>query len=338
MMGSMEGMGIVTVAMAGTRGHYAATLREIEGVPGMRVVGVTGAGDPVGPLVEWCKEKGHEGRVYESYEGMLEGARPDVVVVCGAFEDHARMCVEAIRRRVHVVTEKPAALTLAELGELKKACAERPGVHLAGMMFSRYSAGFLKARDLIRAGEIGEVRMVDARKSYKLGVRPAYYHQRAKYGGTIPWVGSHAIDWVMHLTGLRFESVYAAHSRRENGGNGTMERSAVCQFRMEREVLASVSIDVFRPAGAPSHGDDWARVVGTRGVVEVRPGSVMLVTEKEGPREVELGRDGSLVGEFVGMIQGKGRGLIDTAETLQLTEACLLARLSADEDRVVKFD
>lgn len=330
-------MTVRTVAVAGTRGHYAATLAEIAEIPQVQVVAVCPASDPVDPLVRWCAERGHAARVYDDYSGMLDAARPDMVVVCGPFESHAAMCVAAIERGIHVITEKPAAIDFEQLALLRDACGRHPDVHVAGMMFSRYAPGFATARRLIEQGAIGRVRLVDARKSYKLGVRPAYYHDRATYGGTIPWVGSHAIDWVMHLAGSRFRSVYAAHSAGFNGGNGTMERSAVCQFTLEEDVLASVSVDVFRPAAAPTHGDDWARVVGTAGTMEVRPESLVLTAETAGPTQVPVVAGPTLVRDFVDHIEGRSRARLDAASTLALTDACLRARQSADERRVVTF-
>jgi predicted dehydrogenase len=181
------------------------------------------------------------------------------------------------------------------------------------------------------------VRLINARKSYKLGIRPAYYRERSTYGGTIPWVGSHAIDWIMHLAGSRFASVYATHSDAGNQGNGTMERSALCHFTLDGDIFASASIDVFRPTGAPTHGDDWARVVGTAGVLEIRPDSLSLITDSAGPTDVPLPAAKTLVQDFVDHIDGRSRALIDAESTLALTDACLRARQSADERRVVTF-
>src|SRR5438093_2838580 len=117
---------------------------------------------------------------------MLDRAKPDMVVVCGPFEMHATMCVDAIERGIHVLSEKCVALTAQDLDRLRKACAASPQVHLAGMMFSRYTPGFYTAHAMIDSGAIGEVRLFNARKSYKLGKREAYYHHRHTYGGTIP--------------------------------------------------------------------------------------------------------------------------------------------------------
>ena len=248
------------------------------------------------------------------------------------------MCIDAIERGVHVLTEKPAALTLDDLARLRDACARHPNVHLAGMMFSRYDPGFYTAKRLIDAGAIGDVRLIDARKSYKLGTRAAYYHDRSTYGGTIPWVGSHAIDWVMWIGGQPFERVYATHSAEHNAGIGTIELSALCHFTMPGGRFASVSIDVFRPSSAPTHGDDWLRVVGTEGVLEARSDSLTLIdAENDGSRAVPVSCDRQPLADFVNHISGAAPALIDASSTLALTDACLRARESADQRRVVEF-
>jgi predicted dehydrogenase len=261
-----------------------------------------------------------------------------MVVVLGPFESHTAMCVDAIERGIHVLSEKPAALTFEQLDLLRKACAAHPDIHLGGLMFSRYTPGFYTGWKMIRQGAIGDVRLLDARKSYKLGDRPAFYRDRQTYGGTIPWVGSHAIDWVMWLSGQKLLTVSAMHSCEQNPGNGTMERAAVCQFTLAGERAAQVSIDVFRPASAPTHGDDWARVVGTEGVMELRPDSVALINaHNDGSKPVPVACDRQLLSDFIDHADGKTKALIDAQSTLDLTEACLRARDSADEGCIKKF-
>lgn len=329
------------LAMIGTRGHYDAVLGELPRLPGVRLAGVAaGSCDDSGePIVKWCSENGYSPTVMRDWRAMLDVVRPDVVVVCGPFEFHAAMCVDAIRRGIHVMVEKPAALTLEDLAAVHGALRARPEVHLAAMMFSRYTPGFYTAWHLIRDGAVGDVCLMNARKSYKLGKRPAYFHDRATYGGTIPWVGSHAIDWVLWLGGRKVKSVYATHSAAHNAGCGTMERSALCHLALCDGRAASVSIDLFRPDAASTHGDDWIRIVGTRGVMEVRPASVTLVNgDNDGTTPVPVSCDRAPVQDFIDHVIGRREALIDGEATLDTTMACLLARQSADESRVISID
>ena len=329
---------MTSLAIIGTRGHHGRVLEELTQMPQVRLSAVCDGGDTAEPLVEWSRAHNHDTQRFADHRQMLNRVRPDAVVVCGPFELHAAMSMDAIEMGIPVLTEKPAALTFEELDKLRAACAAHPSVHLAGMMFSRYDPGFFTAKQLISTGAIGDVRLVNARKSYKLGRRAAYYHERATYGGTIPWVGSHAIDWVMWMTGKPFTSVLATHSAAANGDNGTMERSAQCLFTMGDDVSATVSIDLFRPAKAPTHGDDWIRIVGTKGVIEARPNSVSLINEtNDGSQTVAVACERKPFQDFCDHLQGRSKSLIDARSTLELTDTCLRARQSADENRVIAF-
>jgi predicted dehydrogenase len=304
----------------------------------MQLVGVAHGGDDASPILKWSHQNGHQPEEHQDHLTLLEKTQPDVVVVCGPFERHAEMGADAIERGIHVLTEKPVALALDELDRLRLVCAKHPDIHFAGMMFSRYTPGFHTAWRMVSEGAIGQLRMIDARKSYKLGKRDSYYHNRETYGGTIPWIGSHAIDWIMWLTGKPFVSVFASHSTAHNDGNGSMERSALCHFQLAEEIFASVSIDVFRPSSALSHGDDWIRIVGTDGVIEATPDSLTLTNaHHDGSKPVSVSCSRNFLRDFVDHVDGRRPALITARDTLDLTQACLLARQSADESRIVNF-
>jgi predicted dehydrogenase len=325
-------MQLTRLAMIGTRGHFRLALNALPSLPDVRVVGISNGGaDSLDPLTTWCQQNGHSPQVFDDYRDLLEQARPDAVVVCGPFEHHAAISIDAIQRGIHVFVEKPAALSFDQLDQLKAAHAEHPEVHLAQMMASRYSPGFYTARQLIQDNAIGDVRLLNARKSYKLGNRPDYYRDRDTYGGTIPWVGIHAIDWILWLSGRDFESVSAVHSTGANNGLGTMERSALCQYTLTGDRFASVSMDIFRPPTAPTHGDDWIRIVGTEGVLEARPDSLSLINQdNNGTSPVPLQQTTSIFEDFVAHIEGRRKALIDADATFATTEAALAAREAAD--------
>jgi predicted dehydrogenase len=329
------------LCMVGVRGHMGYVFDGLRLMPHVELAGVSAgaAGDDVSVLTGPAEAMGRAPKVFDDVRAMLDACQPDVLAVAGPFEDHAATCAEAFGRGIHVFCEKPVALSLDELAMLKAAHADS-GVHFASMMGLRYDPAFFAAHNEVIRGIIGEVRLIEARKSYKLGERAAFYRQRSTYGGTIPWVGSHAVDWVHWFTGgAAFESVYATHSAAHNRGHGELEISALCHFTLADDIFASVAIDYLRPESAATHGDDRIRVVGTKGLVEVADGRARM-TEITWDSEVLLPNycNCQIFADFVAAAEGVHDPLITPAETFAVTEACLRARQSADEDRVVRFD
>lgn len=326
--------------MIGTRGHYGIALRELNDLPDVQLVAVAPGGplDSIQPIFDWANKNKASPRLFENWRDVIAKDIADAVVVCGPFELHAEMTLAAIEKGLHVYAEKPCALNFDELRELRAAVAKHNNIHVAAMMQSRFDAGFYTAWSLIQAGAIGEIRLINSRKSYKRGKRADFYRDRVTYGGTIPWVGSHSIDWTIWMAGRMPESVFASHSSLSNGGVGTMESTAACMFTFSNGLAATASVDVLRPENAKSHGDDWIRLVGTKGVIEARPDSVHLVNENnDGSKAVPVSCDRRPFADFVNHILHKVPALIDARQSFDLTEALLLARQSADEARLVHF-
>jgi predicted dehydrogenase len=324
------------LGVIGTRGHIGDVLRGLADVSGVRLVGFSSGGqtESTDGFDRFCLDRGLSVRRYGDWREMVEASGIEGLVVCGPFESHAEQTVAALRRGVSVMAEKPVALTYEELQKIEEALAVAEGrAQLAMMMTYRYEPGFQSAWRLARSGAIGRVRVVEARKSYKLGTRPAYYHDRRTYGGTIPWVGIHAIDWMLWMSGEKVAAVSAWHSSDFNDGNGTLERSAVCQFKLTGGCLGTVTIDYFRPGGAPTHGDDYVRLVGTTGVIEARTDWVQ-VTDAKGVSTPPVSSDRSMTADWVRSVQRESGyvGLMNSVEMVELNRACLMARESADGD------
>ncbi|WP_079912821.1 Gfo/Idh/MocA family protein [Paenibacillus sp. 32352] len=331
------------VAIIGATGHINYVfggLRELPDVT-LAAVSVGSAGETMDKVIHTAQKEGHSPVVYADYMKLLDDVEPDIIAVACYFHDHARITAEALRRGIHVFVEKPIATTLDDLAMLREvyAAAKDKGVHLAAMLGIRYHPAFLTAWHAVSGGAVGEVRLLQAQKSYRLGRRGEPFTKRHTYGGTIPWVGSHAIDWVHWYSGQRFETVYATHSTLFNEGHGELELTAQCQFTMSGGAAASVSIDYLRPNEAPSHGDDRIRIAGTAGVLEVRDQQVLLINERQsGVQELPLVPKREIFADFVRQINGEGRCLVSADDSFYVTEACLRALVSADEKRVVHFE
>ena len=323
--------------MIGSRGHYSYVFQSIGNVSGISLDGVSGGcEDDPAPLVKGAGKAGFSPKVYDDWKAMLAEVSPDLVAVDGPFDRHAEMAAWALERGIHVFCEKPIALTLEDL-EKVIAAQKRSGAHIISMVGLRYQADFQYALELVRAGAVGKVKMVRAQKSYRLGSRPEFYRHRATYGGTIPWVGSHAVDWMIYFGDSSFDTVWACEERSDNFGYGDLEVAAQCLFRMRNGVIAQASIDYLRPAAAPTHGDDRVRIAGTDGVLEVAGGRIMLI-DAQGEREIPVPPPKrKLFSDFVRDIAGERPALVDARQTFLLTRACLAARESADTGELYRF-
>jgi predicted dehydrogenase len=269
-----------------------------------------------------------EARAYPDYKTLLEEEAPDLLVITAYCGFHGTIALECIRRGIHVFTEKPAATRLEELEELEAAYFSQKQAKLSAMMLSRFSPAFQAAKQALDQGAIGTLRFISAQKSYQFGNRGGMYENPDFYGGTIPWVGSHAADWIRWMSGLEFQAVCAVESRAANRGIGRLETAAVCTFTMEKEVLAVCSLDLFYPEGAKAHGDDRLRMVGSKGVLEVVQGRALL-TVPEGQQLLQGPQGKSAFTEFLKDIKGEPSQAVRAREVFSVTRACLLARESA---------
>jgi predicted dehydrogenase len=324
------------LAMIGDRGHVGYVYHSLPHLPDLAVAGLCATGsDSAKPMEERVAALGHKPAIYADWRRMLHELRPDFVCVGGPFELHGPMCIESLRLGAHVFCEKPVVMNLAELREIEAILAEHRELRLQGLLGMRYDPTYLAAHAAVRKSEIGKVRLINARKSYKLGERPDYYKSRSTYCGTIPWVGSHMVDLIYCFAGAGFASAWASHTSEGNFNHGDLEIAAQCQFVMANGVLADCSLDFLRPQAAPTHADNRLRIVGSEGVVEVDNEQVTL-TNASGVRKLPLGEEVRIFEAFVRNHTPPGVAALDNTATIEVARACLLAQESARTGQVVR--
>jgi scyllo-inositol 2-dehydrogenase (NADP+) len=129
---------------------------------------------------------------------MLDSGLIDIVVVSTPPNSHYSWAKEALQRGIHVVLEKPMALTAAECDELIALAAEK-NLTLVVYQNRRFDRDFVTMRRLIESGAIGEP---FAFESFVGGYsRPCdYWHSMSDVsGGAIFDWGSHYLDQIMNL-------------------------------------------------------------------------------------------------------------------------------------------
>ncbi len=142
----------------------------------------------------------------------------DLVVVASTNRTHVPLATAALRAGLPVVVDKPVAGTSAEAAGLA-ALAEDRGLLLSVFQNRRWDGDFLTLRQLIAAGELGEVRRFESRFERwrprpKGGWRES--GDPAEFGGLLYDLGSHLVDQALTLFGPA-ETVYAEADIRRPG-------------------------------------------------------------------------------------------------------------------------
>lgn len=256
--------------------------------------------------------------VYKHWTDLLE--QIEVAVVASRPDLNALITTECLKRDIYVFSEKPLAVTMEQL-QMLEAAQKESGAFVTAMFGMRCLPWFRTMKDALP--KIGKIRLLNGQKSYKLGARPDYYKQKETFGGIIPWVSIHAIDWIYDMTGLSVVRIHALTNNEYNRDHGDLEMNALCMFELEGGVLASVTADFFRPKAAKTHGDDRLRIVGTEGVLESIGGTVKLI-DKDGERELSLLKAEDVFEQFLCRIHGENVG-ISPEDSFYMTEVALRA-------------
>jgi predicted dehydrogenase len=342
------------IAIVGASGHGYTTIKGAKHYPDVTgdIVGIApgSPGESISAITGYLEREGYQPGVFDHWQEMLVQCEPDIVVVNPHFFDHEQVALAVISAGRHLFVEKPLALTLRGFEKIRSAY-QASSVELAAMLNMRYEPAMRTAWKAIQVGRIGEVRSLHVQKSYKLGTRPDFYKHRSTSGGLIPWVGCHGIDMIAFLSGKAFLNVNAASSAKNNRSHGDLETSASMFFRLSDEIIATAQVDYFRPESASGHDDDRARVVGTKGIIEVRHGKCLLLSDDDGlgdhgaldfaehseasAVELPLERPASLFADFMAQCAGVGVCDITAEESLENTRVSLLTRAAADTGQQV---
>lgn len=95
--------------------------------------------------------------LYQTPEAMFGSGEIDAVLICTPHYSHAEHAIAAFRQGLHVMIEKPAGVYTRQVREMNAAAKESGKVY--GIMYNqRTNPVYAKLKELIGAGELGEIR------------------------------------------------------------------------------------------------------------------------------------------------------------------------------------
>lgn len=144
---------------------------------------------------------------YESYEAMLADSEIDIVLVATHNNYHKDLSIAALRAGKHVLCEKPATKSLAELAEVI-AVSEECGKIFTVDQNRRVNKDFVCMRNAVEAGLIGTPYFIESRVEGSRGMPEGWRCRQSEGGGMMLDWGVHLIDQLLYMIDEQVTSVY----------------------------------------------------------------------------------------------------------------------------------
>ncbi|WP_374948919.1 Gfo/Idh/MocA family oxidoreductase [Mucilaginibacter sp.] len=140
---------------------------------------------------------------YDNVDELLNDGEIELIIVNTPNNTHLEYAIRAMRAGKHVLIEKPAAATSAEVKQLFDLGREL-GKHVMVYQNRRYDSGFLSAKEVIESGRLGDLIEVTFRMDrYKMAINVKTFKESKTIpaNGLVYDLGPHLIDNAIALFG-----------------------------------------------------------------------------------------------------------------------------------------
>ncbi len=207
-------------------------------------------------------------RRYESFTEMYDAEKPELVSIALPSGLHAKAAVEAIKRGIHVIIEKPMAMSIADAEEIIRLSREK-GVKVSACHQNRFNKAVQEMRCALEKGRFGTLSNGAVTVRWSRG--KDYYDQadwRGKFesdGGTLMNQCIHGIDLLVWMCGGELKTVYGV-TRRQYHPYIEAEDVGTAVFQFANGVVATVEGTVNVPGDSL---EEHLTLIGEGGIVKL---------------------------------------------------------------------
>lgn len=302
--------------------------------------------------------KNYGGKGFTDFEAFLNSGL-DAVSVCVTNALHASMSIQALDHGLHVLCEKPMAVTLEECEAMVKA-AKRNGKKLMIGQNQRFAAAHMEAKRRIERGDIGKILSFDT--VYAHGgpeawcgqANPWFFDKKQSVFGAMADIGIHKTDLLHYLLGEPIVKVNAIletmDKKYPDGSLIAVDDNAFCLYQTSSGITGTMHVSWTQ------YGEEINSVViqGSEGVIRcyTDPKYTLIVEKKGGAVErLELGTVGNnedqtsgklfnsgVIDSFVDNIRNDTRPLVDGEEAIKAMRVIFAAQESSRTGKTVLID
>jgi xylose dehydrogenase (NAD/NADP) len=155
-------------------------------------------------------------QAFASYQAMLDSGQVDAVYIGLPNHMHAEWSIRAMQAGVHVLCEKPFALSLAEVDRMI-AASQQSGRVLAEAFMYRHHPQTKIAGEWVHSGRLGEILRVHGTFNYTL-TGSDNVRLLPEYGGGSLWdVGVYPLSFAQFIMGGPPQTVFGSQQLGETG-------------------------------------------------------------------------------------------------------------------------
>jgi predicted dehydrogenase len=258
-------------------------------------------------------------RAFESHLQLAEEGKPDAVLICTPPSTHPQICLDFIDRGVHVLCEKPFAISAAESKKVIEA-AEKKGVKITMASKFRYVDDVIKAKQIVDSGILGEIVLFENAFTSWVDMSKRWNSDpKISGGGVLIDNGTHSFDIARYFLGPLAE-VHVMEGRRAQ--DLAVEETVRIFVRSATGVIGNIDLSW----SINKELDRYISIFGTRGTVWIG-WKESKYRQSSSPEWVKFGDGYDKVGafrnqivNFANAINGEERLIIDSDDALASVE------------------
>jgi predicted dehydrogenase len=299
--------------------------------------------DPDPAKVAAFLEEFPQARPAASLEAILNDPEIRLVTAAAVPSERAALGLRVMEAGRDYFTDKTPFTTLDQLAAAREAVARTGRKYMVYFSERLHVECAVFAGELIADGAIGRVINVIGLGPHKLGVspRPAWFFERAKYGGILCDIGSHQIEQFLFYAGARAATVTdAAVGNFSHPEFPELEDYGHANLVADNGATHYFRVDWHTPAGLRTWGDGRTIILGTGGYIELRKyldvardsgGEQLFLVNGEGERHFSLaGKVGfPFFGQFIRDCLDRTETAMTQAHAFLAAELCLRAQAQA---------
>lgn len=247
------------------------------------------------------QQKYPQAKAARSLDEILDDAAVKLVAAAAVPCDRGPLGCRVMRAGKDYFTDKTPFTRLEQLDEARAMTRETGRKYLVYYSERLHVESAVYAGDLVRGGAIGQVIQVLGLGPHRLSKasRPAWFFEKAKYGGILCDIGSHQFEQFLFYSGAADATVAnAAVGNFANPDTPELEDFGEASLVGDNGASNYIRVDWFTPDGLRTWGDGRTIILGTKGYIELR-------------KYVDVGRDAA--GDNVILVDGAGEKFINVA-------------------------